>query len=78
MPTPKQVRSHYKSVRYFSYHLRRALSSAHEARVIVYDDYNKGPIAALMEVMNRIETTTKDARAQAMKDEVMKELKGMY
>lgn len=78
MPTPKQVRDHYKKIRYHLYRLRCALNNAHNVEVIQYGQYADGPCAAMDELVQRIETTTEKTRAQAFKQECMNELKGVW
>lgn len=78
MPTPKQVRFHYKRIRRRLYMLQNALNAAHNADVIVYDGYSNGPCCALDMVRVRIEETTKDTRATAFREECMDELKKVW
>ncbi len=79
MPTPKQVRRCYKRVRYHIYQLQTALNEAHNLNVIKYDDYaTQAPCRALGDVRDRFDASTEKQRAQAIKDELMKELKGVY
>jgi hypothetical protein len=78
MPTPKQTRAFYRRIRFHLYHLQRALNDAHSAEAIAYDKYEDGPCYALYEVKDRIHATMKDALAAATRDEVMRELKGIY
>ena len=79
MATPKQVRAAYKKIWFHLYHLQCALNEAHDKKIIQYDDYNKeSPCFSLYDVQSRIESTTEKARAKALEDEVMKELKGVW
>lgn len=81
MPTPKQVREHYKKIRYHFYRLSTALHKAHAADVIVYPNNRyeeEGPCRSLEECRIRVEKTTEKARAEALRIEVMRELKGFY
>lgn len=81
MPTPKQVKEHYKKIRYHLYRLQVALNNAHEAEVIVYDDgrfVDEGPCYSLDQCKKRIELTTMVARAMAFRTECLRELKGIW
>lgn len=81
MPTPKQVREHYKRLRYHMWQLQKALNDAHNADVIVYDATKfaaEAPCACMHELRLRIEKTTEATRAKAMKDEIMSEMKAVY
>lgn len=76
VPTSKQVRFHYGRIKRLRYKLQQALNAAHDAKVIEYKDYNtESPCKTLYETDTRIELTTKDNRALAMHNEIMKELK---
>ncbi len=76
--TPKQVRNHYKKIRYHMYRLQTALHNAHNADVIKYGDSVDSPCSALYKCRELVDKTTKDARAEALKDECMNELKGIW
>lgn len=81
LPTPKQVRFHYKRMRRRWYLLQEALNDAHNANVIAYPEekyHELGPCASNWQTRERIEFTTKEARAKAIHDEVLNELKGVY
>lgn len=78
MPTPKQVRKHYGAVRYHWWKLQQALNRAHEAKLIDYEDYvTEAPCAAMDTVRLRIDATTEKARAKAMKEEILNDVKGI-
>lgn len=79
MPSPKQVRKSYKSIRYHIYRLQNALSAAHALDCLVYTNYPlESPCSSLDELRKRVELTTEKPRAQALKDECMNELKGIW
>lgn len=79
MATLKQTKKVYKQIRYHLYHLQCALNRAHDLRVIRYEDYSEeSPCKTLMQTKNRIKLTTEKALAEAMSEEIMKELKGVW
>lgn len=81
MPTPKQVRECYKRLHYHSWQLQKALDHAHNLEVIQYDSSKyteEAPCRAMFELRERIDATTAKARAKALKDEVMRELKNAW
>jgi len=81
MPTPKQVKEHYKRIKFHLYHLEQALNNAHDKEVVQYppDKYSEeSPCRMLAEVRNRIELTTQKARAAAFKTECMNEMKRVW
>jgi hypothetical protein len=80
-PTPKQVRFHYKRLRYRWWLLQKALNDAHNANVIEYEDgkFNEqAPCRTSSELRDRINLTTEKARARAFRDECMDELKDVW
>ena len=75
MPTPKQVRHHYRELMKYRSRLQLALNRAHDAGVIVYTDYaTESPCSTLYETEKRIKATTEAARAKAIHDEVMRDI----
>lgn len=73
MPTPKQVRFHFAKIARLRWRLQWALNEAHEAKVIVYEDYtDQSPCSTLSETWERIKATTEKQLAQAMRDEIKK------
>lgn len=81
MPTPKQTRALYKRVRFHWWQLHKALNDAHNAEVIKYDSSKYGELApcfSMGELKERIENTTLKARAEALKQEVMDEMKDVW
>jgi hypothetical protein len=86
MPTPKQVRHHYKKCRRYLWLLQRALNDAHNADVIDYrprsinsnDPALLSVCSSIGEAKIRFEKATEQARADAFKSECMSELKDVY
>lgn len=88
MPTPKQVRHHYKKCRRYFYLLQRALNDAHSCNVINYKEKKnangyfeptlESVCGAVSDAKERFDISTKDQLANAMKEELMRELKGVY
>lgn len=75
MPTPKQVRFHFKRVENAWYRLLDAMTDAHNADVIVYDStkyVEEGPCKAHRETKERFLKTTEKVLAQAMREEIRK------
>lgn len=73
MPTPKQVRQHYKAIHYFAAKLRRALYKARDAKVVEFTDWKtESPMTPLCDLEDRVEKTTEKSRAQAFKEECLK------
>lgn len=78
MPTPRQVRFHYGKIMRLHHRLANALTEAHSAGVIKYDDdlpnsYTElAPCWAHWECHKRIISTTEKALAQAMRQEIEK------
>ena len=71
MPTPKQVREHYGRVSKLFEKLCDALNQAHHADVIVYGDYaTQSPCKCVYEAIDRLNETTKDQLAAAMREEI--------
>lgn len=70
MPTPKQVRYHYARMVKLRWKLQQALTDAHNADVIAYDDSKDSPCEALSECWARIKRTTEKQLAQAMREEI--------
>jgi hypothetical protein len=83
MPTPKQVRHHYKKCRRYFYLLQCALNDAHGADVINYRRNEMLSTAADLpsvcgavdRAKDNFEVATEQARAQAIRDECMTELR---
>lgn len=74
-PTPKQVRFHYKNLQKLHARLQLALTAAHHAGVIVYDDAkfaDESPCATHWKTDQRIDLTTQKVLARAMREEIMK------
>lgn len=87
MPTVKQTRHHYKKCRRYFYLLLNALNEAHDLKVINYEEkYHDGKLVSQLpsvcskvyEAKDNFETATKRQLAEAMKNELMSELKGIY
>lgn len=87
MPTPKQTRAHYKKCRRYFYLLLNALNDAHNAKVIDYEErYHDSKLVSshpsvctkIHEAKDNFETATKRQLANAMKEELMAEMKGVY
>lgn len=89
MPTPKQVRHHYKRCRQRSYMLLTALREAHDAGVIDYEaKYNietkqlKDTLPSVCDAVyvakENFEAATKKQLANAMRTEILDELKGVW
>lgn len=77
MPTPKQVRYHYKRVMSAWYRLYAALRDAHNADVIIYEGYEGvAPCETNNQTRERFRTSTKEQLATAMHEELMKEVRG--
>ena len=75
IPTPKQVRYHYKKCRTLFEKLERALRDAHEAGVIQYDQTNyvlESPCPLVFDADRRLDKTTEKALANAMRWEIMR------
>lgn len=74
MPTPKQVRLHFKKVSNARNKLATALYEAHKAKVLVYDNAlysEQSPCATLFgELDARIKATTDPQLAKAMREEI--------
>jgi hypothetical protein len=71
MPTPKQVRYHYKRIYNLRYRLSVALNDAHHADVIQYTDYQtQSPCKSLSEMWERFKDSTKNTLWQAMREEI--------
>lgn len=71
MPTPKQTRHHYEKITRAYRALSKALNDAHNAKVLVYEDYREeSPCYTKYEMEDRILKTTEKALAQAMRDEI--------
>lgn len=71
MPTPKQVRYHYGRIAKLRAKLQEALNEAHNAQVLMYDDYEtESPCKTLYETWDRIKATTEAQLAQAMREEI--------
>lgn len=78
MPTPKQVRFHYKKIMFHQEKLRAALNDAHDAGVIEYDSKlyaEQSPCKTNFQTYDRIKLTTESTRAQAIHEEIMGEIK---
>jgi len=71
MPTPKQVRYHYKRVMRCRAKLERAM---YEANKYIFEtpNYETSPFKSLYELGTRIRDTTIKALASAMHDEIFK------
>lgn len=88
MPTPKQVRHHYKNCRKLFYKLKKALNEAHDLGVINYQERKNAEgnyrptlpsvCETIWEAEDRFEGATRDQLANAMKAELMKEVRGIY
>jgi hypothetical protein len=88
VPTPKQVRHHYKRCRRYFYLLQCALNDAHLRGVINYKEkkQDNGYYAPTLESVcdavstarDRFEISTKEQLATALKTELMNEMKGIY
>lgn len=78
MPTLKQCRYHFKKIARARYALANALNDAHNANVIEYKDQVDSPCDSLWECWERVGRTTEKAMANALKGDVIKELKGRY
>lgn len=75
-PTPIQVRYHYRRVMRAWWKLHKALTAAHDAKVLIYDKDKFGeesPCATNYKTADRIEITTEKQLAKAMRDEIMKD-----
>lgn len=77
MPTPKQVRYHYRRLRRAWYQLQKALDDAHNAEVIEYEEAYSvaAPCSTNFETKKRIEATTEKQLAKAFREEVLADLK---
>jgi len=69
MPTPKQVKHHYKRIHRLSSKLMDSLYDAEKAKVTVYTDWSASPQVALEKTKEAILITTEKARARAVHDE---------
>lgn len=77
MATVKQTKEIYRRIRYHEWNLQKALNEAHDRKIINYDVFDaEAPCWAMALLRERIEKSTMKARAQAFKDEIMKDLKG--
>lgn len=76
MPTAKQVRFHFGRISKLHHKLQRALNDAHNAKVISYDGRftEEAPCWAHYECWLRVKKTTEKQLAQAMRDEIRKEI----
>lgn len=72
MPTPKQVRYHYRRVQRAYEKLANALNDAHNCDVLVYENYpDESPCSTNYQTKQRMDKTMEKALAQAMRDEIM-------
>lgn len=88
MPTPKQVRHHYKQCRKAFYKLQTVLNEAHRLGVINYkpvknekgyfNDTLESVCDSVYTAKERFEIATKDQLADAIRKEMMDELKDIY
>jgi hypothetical protein len=81
MPTPKQVRYHYKRMMYRWRQLQNALNDAHNASVIKYPDgayRDEAPCASHWVTRDKIDATTEKNLANAMRSEIKKEMKNEF
>ena len=75
MPTPKQVRYHFSKVDKLISKLENAMWQAQDAKVIVYKDAaTQSPGNSLSECYSRFIDATKDQLAQAMREEIRKDV----
>lgn len=74
MPTPKQVKYHYKRLLSLRSKLSETITDAKTANVIVYANWEESPYQALEKVREALLKTTEKARAQAIHDECLEEL----
>lgn len=78
IPTPKQVRYHYKKIHRLHNQLGEALNQAHNAGVIVYEQAkytDEGPCYTHYKTWQRFRDTTKDQLANAMATEIVRDKK---
>lgn len=83
MATPKQTRRILRKIYYHTRHLQAALNEAHSREVIDYpneeESYKKhAPCWAMDQLRDRIDKTTKDARAKVITDEIKATIKNVY
>ena len=72
MPTPKQVRYHYKRVMKLRSKLEAAMYQANK-HIFETPNYETSPFKSLYELETRIKEASIKARAEAMHDEILGE-----
>lgn len=76
MASPIKTKKILRKIYYHRHQLQKALNEAHDNKVIVYENYaEESPCATLYKTADRIDETTKSARAEAFKREIINGLK---